>query len=340
MHMSDALLSLPVAGAFWVGTAVTLGLAARHVSKQADSSLAPRMGVLAAFVFAAQMINFTLPGTGSSGHFAGGTLLALMLGPWAAMICIASVLAIQALFFADGGLLALGANIFNMGLIPAFIVLPLVYRPLAGSEPSRQRQRLAIIASTVAACALGALAVTLQTTASGITELPFGRFAMIMVPVHIAIGLVEGLITLTVLEQVQARQSAPVLQAPWQARTLGALGVAALLVAGTLSWFASTHPDGLEFSMAALKAEPQAAEASLHSRIAAWQADHALYPDYAPREAEAPRAPETAAEAAPASEPWPAPSAGTSQAGLVGTGLVFAAAIGLGLAFRKRPMAG
>ena len=115
MHMSDALIS-PVVGG--VMLAVTAGLSAysvRKIQQESDLRKIPLMGVMGAFVFAAQMINFSIPGTGSSGHIGGGLLLAVMLGPGGGFVALASILLIQALFFADGGLLALGCNAFNLG---------------------------------------------------------------------------------------------------------------------------------------------------------------------------------------------------------------------------------
>jgi cobalt/nickel transport system permease protein len=249
MHMSDALLSLPVAGAFWAVSAATLAFSARQLERDKDPARAPRMGVLAAFVFAAQMINFALPGTGSSGHFAGGTLLALLLGPWAAFMALASVLVVQSLFFADGGLLALGANMFNMGFIACFVAVPLVYRPLAAGQPTPARKRVAVMAAAMAASALGALSVTFQTSASGLTQLPFKHFALIMVPLHLAIGIVEGFISILVIEQLGTWKGEARVRSSWGGKTIAALGLTALLVAGVLSVYASTLPDGLEHSI-------------------------------------------------------------------------------------------
>ena len=112
---------------------------ARKMRRGLDERRVPLMGVLGAFVFAAQMINFTIPGTGSSGHLGGGLLLAILLGSPAAFITIASILTVQALFFADGGLLALGCNIVNMGLFPCFVVYPRLYRPMVGKKPTSGR---------------------------------------------------------------------------------------------------------------------------------------------------------------------------------------------------------
>ena len=100
------------------------------------------MGVAGAFVFAAQMLNFAIPGTGSSGHLGGALLLAILLGPEAAFLVMASILAVQALFFADGGLLALGCNIFNLGFFPAFVAYPLVYRRIVGDGPDLRAGRV------------------------------------------------------------------------------------------------------------------------------------------------------------------------------------------------------
>ena len=114
MHMADALLSPAVGGGMWAATGATLAYCARKVTRESDDRKVPLMGVLGSFIFAAQMINFTIPGTGSSGHLGGGMILTVLLGPYAAFLVTASVLTVQALFFADGGVLALCCNIFNV----------------------------------------------------------------------------------------------------------------------------------------------------------------------------------------------------------------------------------
>lgn len=302
MHMSDALLSLPVAGAFWAVSGATLALSARRLDKDPDPARAPRMGVLAAFIFAAQLINFALPGTGSSGHFAGGTLLALLLGPWAAFLAMASVLCIQALFFADGGLLALGANLFNMGFIACFIAVPMVHAPLSLGRPSPARKRIAIMAASITACTLGAVSVCFQTSASGISQLPFKHFALIMVPLHLLIGMVEGFISILVLEQLGAWKGEAKVQVGWGGKTLPALGLCTVLVAGVLSGYASTLPDGLEHSVQKVQTAPLAARTTAMPLL-------------------------------------PEPRPGNTRSGLIGAGLVFAAALGTGWAFRTRAQA-
>ena len=121
------------------------------------------MGVLGAFIFAAQMINFTIPATGSSGHLAGGMILAILLGPYAAFLTIASVITVQALFFADGGLLALGCNIINMGGFACFIAYPLIYKKIAGARPTKGRILLGALVASILALQMGAFGVVLET---------------------------------------------------------------------------------------------------------------------------------------------------------------------------------
>ena len=142
MHMADALISPAVGGTMWAASAATIAYCSKKVKEDLDERKVPLMGVLGAFVFAAQMINFTIPATGSSGHLGGGMLLAILLGPYAAFLVIASVLVVQALFFADGGLLALGCNIFNLGFFPAFIAYPLIYKKIVKGEITQGRLAL------------------------------------------------------------------------------------------------------------------------------------------------------------------------------------------------------
>ena len=134
MHMADALISPAVGISMLAVSAGVLGSSMRRVRQKFDEKQIPLMGVMGAFVFAAQMINFSIPGTGSSGHIGGAVLLAAVLGPYAAFMVLSCVLIIQALFFADGGILALGCNIFNIAFFGCFITYPLIYRPLAGQK--------------------------------------------------------------------------------------------------------------------------------------------------------------------------------------------------------------
>ena len=203
MHMSDALLSPAVGGAMYAVSAVSIAYAVQKVKKDdlGEKNL-PMMAVAGAFTFAAQMINFTIPGTGSSGHIGGGILLAGLLGGTPAVVTLTAVLLIQCLFFADGGLLALGANIFNMGVIPCLFVCPLIFRPILRKGVTHKRIMIASVVSCVVGLQLGAFCVVLQTLTSGVTELPFHTFVLLMQPIHLAIGFVEGIITAGILNFV------------------------------------------------------------------------------------------------------------------------------------------
>ncbi|OPZ59797.1 MAG: Fused nickel transport protein NikMN [Deltaproteobacteria bacterium ADurb.Bin510] len=308
MHMADALISPAVGATMWAVSAGMIVYAARKVKTELDESRVPLMAVMAAFVFAAQMINFTIPATGSSGHLGGALLLAILLGPNAGFLALASVLTVQALFFADGGLLALGCNIFNMGFWGCYVAYPLIYR-------------------------LGPFSVVLQTLASGITELPFGTFVALMQPIHLAIGLVEGLVTAAVVIFVwQARPElftaeAKAADVSVKPLVIG-LAVAAALTAGVFSWFASANPDGLEWSMFKTSGSEELAGPAdgAHAKLAAVQEKSAFMPDYGFRQSESAPAEEESAA-------WPSVDAGTSVAGLVGGAIVLllAGLIGFGL---------
>jgi cobalt/nickel transport system permease protein len=289
MHMADALLSPAVGGTMWAATAGTIAWCSAKVRRELDERKVPLMGVLGAFVFAAQMINFTIPATGSSGHIGGGLLLAILLGPHAAFLTLASVLFIQALFFADGGLLALGCNIFNLGFYPAFIAYPLFYRKLAGQQPKQARLLLATIIAAAAGLQLAAFSVVLQTTASGITALPFKAFLLLMQPIHLAIGIIEGLATAAVIAFVYRAHPElgegtlmqnPLGKLPLRGMLIG-FGLSALLLGGVVSWFASAHPDGLEWAIARVAGSSELpVEHQLHDTLAGWQEKLAIFPGY------------------------------------------------------------
>jgi cobalt/nickel transport system permease protein len=305
MHMADALLSPAVGATFWLVSGTAMAWCAHSLKTSGRDDLVPLMGVLGAFVFAAQMINVTIPGTGSSGHLGGGLLLSILLGPQAAFLVLASVLTVQALFFADGGLLALGATLFNMGVVSCLVIYPLIYRPLmrhAGALPSKRRISWAALLSSVIGLQLGALGVVLQTHWSGISSLPVGTFMWLMQPIHLAIGVGEGLATAALI--VFVRQARPDLLAagPRAARSafspmVFGVGGLALLTAGVLSWFASSKPDGLEWSIAqTMGVTAAAAEVST----------------------------------------WPVVDAGTSLAGVVGGAVTLALVLLVGYWLRRR----
>jgi cobalt/nickel transport system permease protein len=339
MHMADPLLSPAVGATFWAGTIGAIGYASNRLKKHLDDRKIPLMGVLGAFIFASQMINFTIPGTGSSGHLGGGMILTILLGPHAAFLVMASVLTVQALFFADGGLLALGCNIWNLGIYPCYVAWPLIYKPLAGDGRSAGRILIASMASAVVGLQMGAFSVVLQTLLSGKTELPFATFLLMMQPIHLAIGVVEGFVTAGVINYVRSARP-EILDHSTASVPLGAgislrnvlIGFAALAVVagGALSWFASVHPDGLEWSIAKVtgKGELPGHGHGVAASLKGLQERTAFLPGYGfkPPADEPKKKEETPA--------WPAVDAGTSVSGLVGGVLVLAMAFGIGWAIR------
>lgn len=343
MHMADALISPAVGGVMWAATAGLTVYSAHKLHQESDERKTPLMGVLGAFIFAAQMINFSIPATGSSGHIGGGMILAILLGPYAAFLTIASVVSVQALFFADGGLLALGANIFNMGFFPCFIAYPLIYRKIAGVGSSQGRIAGASITSVAAGLELGAFCVVLETVVSGISELPFTAFVTLMLPIHLAIGIVEGIITATVVGFVwKARPE--ILELAAEGRPLGqlqvrkvltGLAVAAALTGGLFSWFASSSPDGLEWSMARTSGQEEfeAPADGVHAALESVQGATSFLPDYDFKSAG-----EEDAEPAGIEAPVSVLAPGTTVAGLVGAALTLAivAAMGALLGMRRR----
>ncbi|MBI5557232.1 MAG: energy-coupling factor ABC transporter permease [Deltaproteobacteria bacterium] len=344
MHMADALLSPAVGTAMWGAAAATIAYSSMKVKKELDDRRIPLMGVLGAFIFAAQMINFTIPATGSSGHLGGGLLLTILLGPHAAFLTIASVLVVQSLFFADGGVLALGCNMFNLGFFPAFIAYPLIYRKIAGAQATQRRMTGGAIVAAVAGLQLGAFGVVLETVASGISSLPFATFVGLMQPIHLAIGIVEGLVTATVVAFVYkarpeivagAMASQPVGTAPLR-RILFSFLAAALLTGGVVSWFASENPDGLEWAIARVTGaeEVAAGESPLHHGLADLQEKVAFLPDYSFRQGVATDHGATVSAGETGQDK--ASRLGTSVAGGVGALLSLAIAFCLGFVLKRR----
>jgi len=267
MHMADALLAPAVAATMYVASGTAAGVSIRNLKKDDEPSKLPTMAVTAAVVFAGQMINYTIPGTGSSGHMCGGMMLSALLGSFGGFLSMIVILAIQCLLFADGGLMALGANIWNMAFYGCFVGYYLIWRPIMrskwfGDDRSAARKRiiLASILGCVITLQLGAFSVVLETSLSGITELPFGAFMALMQPIHLAIGLVEGLVTAAVLCFVfdsrpeMLRDVNEINGGAFEPKrslkaTVGILAIVALVVGGGLSLFASGNPDGLEWAL-------------------------------------------------------------------------------------------
>lgn len=283
MHMSDALVSAPVALSADAVAATLLVVSIAKISRQKQLSI-PLMGVLGAFVFAAQMINFAIPATGSSGHVIGGILLSSMLGAWGGFFTLTSVIVLQCLLFADGGLLALGCNAINMAAFSCLVAYPLVFKPLFRADSPFKRVMTASVLASVTAFTLGAVAVTLETTLSGISALPLGRMLLFMLPIHLIIGICEGVATAFVILFTRSRDPELFMhdqEQPSRHRTIEAFAVAALVIAASFTLLASSAPDGLEWSVErTLQGELTSPSTPLHYSAEQIVEQTALIPDY------------------------------------------------------------
>lgn len=318
MHMADALVSPAVAGTMYLCSAAAAGYSIKKVRLENDAKKIPVMGVMGAFVFTAQMINFTIPGTGSSGHLCGGMMLSALLGPYAGFLTMIGVLLIQCLLFADGGILALGCNVWNMAFYGCFLGALLIWKNMMKGGVSRKKITAASVLGCMATLQLGAFSVVLQTLASGITELPFTAFVSFMQPVHLAIGLVEGLITAAVLCFVYEARPELLWGVSGTERKEGRftlkktviiLAVMTVFVGGGLSLAASSFPDGLEWSIEKVTGETELeAGTGAYDTAAAIQEKTSILPDYAFKNSDA--------------------AAGTSFSGVAGALAVAAVCVG------------
>ncbi len=242
LHIPDGFLHVLVSLVCWAITLVVLGLAVNNTRRDFDERLVPLAGVMAAFIFAAQMLNFPVAG-GTSGHFIGAALAFIVLGPWLGLLAMTAVIAVQGLIFQDGGLLVMGANILVMGIVPGFLAWT-VYR-LGQGRSANTRTVLAGVAAWLSVV-VAALVVALLLAFSGTSAL--GVVLPAMLGVHVLIGLGEALITVAALGFI--RRARPGLLEEGREAGRGGWVVAGLAVALLLvlfAPFASGHPDGLEW---------------------------------------------------------------------------------------------
>ncbi|MFE7619282.1 energy-coupling factor ABC transporter permease [Streptomyces sp. NPDC057496] len=275
MHVPDGFINAPVSAVTGVVAAGAVAVGLRGARRELDERTAPLAGLVAAFVFAVQMLNFPVA-AGTSGHLLGGALAAILVGPYTGMLCIAVVLLMQGVLFADGGLTALGVNVLVMGVVTVVVAYAL-FRGLLGLLPRTRRS--VTVASFVAALVsvpAAAAAFTLIYWIGGTTDIAIGKVFTAMVGVHTLIGIGEAVITaLTVGAVIAVRpdlvHGARGLTAPLKLRVDGELVdapaarpaaapaatrshrglwatglVTALVLAGFVSFYASSNPDGLE----------------------------------------------------------------------------------------------
>ncbi|MDX1414172.1 MAG: energy-coupling factor ABC transporter permease [Candidatus Promineifilaceae bacterium] len=242
LHIPDGFLSFAVAFIAWMIILGFLIVALRKGQQALDDRLIPLAGIMGAFIFAAQMINFPVAG-GTSGHFIGAALAFIVLGPWLGLLTMTAVIALQALLFQDGGLLVMGANILIMGVIPGFIGYQ-VYRMGSRRSP-RVRLALGGIAAWLAIMG-AALATTLLLALSGTTTLALTLSAML--GVHTIIGIGEALITVAALALIgRSRPTLLEAGADHGGKTWLVTGLIITLLLVMIAPFASGHPDGLEW---------------------------------------------------------------------------------------------
>ncbi len=321
MHIADSMVSPAVGIVMYVASGIATAYSIKKLREDDDlKKKISTMGVMGAFVFATQMVNFTIPGTGSSGHLCGGVLLSSILGPYAGFLSMIGVLLIQCLFFADGGLLALGANVWNMAFYGCFIG-SLIWKFIMRNGMSKRKIAISSILGSILTLQMGAFSVTIETLLSGITELPFEAFLVVMQPIHLAIGFVEGLITLSVLCFVY--EARPELlwnkkeKIKKEARlsykkTITILACLLIIIGGGISLLASSNPDGLEWSIERItgNTELETRENNIYEKSEKIQETTSFLPDYTFKDTEIP--------------------IGTSISGIIGCGITIAFLMVLG----------
>ncbi|MFJ2772082.1 energy-coupling factor ABC transporter permease [Streptomyces sp. NPDC087300] len=273
MHVPDGFINAPVSAAAGVVAAGAVAVSLKGARRELDEKTAPLAGLVAAFIFAVQMLNFPVA-AGTSGHLLGGALAAILVGPYTGVLCVSVVLLMQGVLFADGGLTALGVNISDMAIVTT-VVAYLVFRGLVKVLPKKRRSiTVASFAAALLSVPAAAVAFTFIYALGGTTDVSLGRVATAMVGVHVLIGIGEAAITaLTVGAVVAVRPDlvygARGLTAPLKLRVGGELVdapaaepapaaarstrkvwiagiVTSLVLAGFVSFYASANPDGLE----------------------------------------------------------------------------------------------
>ncbi|MHB9861133.1 energy-coupling factor ABC transporter permease [Streptomyces sp. YIM S03343] len=272
MHVPDGFIDAPTSAVTGVIAAGAIAVSLRGARRELDERTAPLAGLVAAFIFAVQMLNFPVA-AGTSGHLLGGALAAILVGPYTGVLCVSVVLLMQGILFADGGLTALGVNITDMAIVTT-VAAYAVFRLLVRALPrSRRTVTVAAFLAALVSVPAAALVFTLIYSVGGTTNVPIGKVATAMIGVHVLIGLGEAVITsLTVGaviavrpdlvhgarglgrtlklrvngELVDAPAAHPVPVARASRRTVWITGaVVSLLLAGFVSFYASASPDGL-----------------------------------------------------------------------------------------------
>jgi len=338
MHMQNELLSVPAAGATLTIAAGALAFITRRAKKVINADKLALMGILGAFVFAAQMVNFRLPAMpGTSGHLIGSVLLAVVLGPTLGAIVITSVIIIQCLIFQDGGLLALGCNIINMGLIPCYVGY-YIFKTVKGQSWQSVRTYIAVITACIVSLEIGASLVPVQAALSGVLLVPMSTFLITMLGVHAIVGIIEGVVTAGVLGyllRIRPDIVSDKLEGKYvlsKRAVIASLLIVTVITSMGFSLLASGMPDGLEWSYAERpdQSEFEPIIANKNSTIAQVDTFHERYsimPDYTKRSSELGK---TLSDETEAAASW------TSLAGMAGAFITMAFVWVLAQIIRKR----
>ncbi|MFF4449417.1 energy-coupling factor ABC transporter permease [Streptomyces sp. NPDC001502] len=275
MHVPDGFINAPVSVAAGVVAAAAVAVSLRGARRELDERTAPLAGLVAAFIFAVQMLNFPVA-AGTSGHLLGGALAAILVGPYTGVLCVSVVLLMQGILFADGGLTALGVNVTVMGVVTV-VVAYAIFRGLLGIlPPTRRSVTVAAFTGALLSVPAAAAAFTAVYAIGGTTDVPIGKVITAMVGVHVLIGIGEAAITAATVGAViavrpdlvhgarglasplklrvdgalvdaPAPAAAPVAAGAGSTKKVWATGlVTALVLAGFVSFYASANPDGLE----------------------------------------------------------------------------------------------
>ncbi|MFD7885523.1 energy-coupling factor ABC transporter permease [Streptomyces bauhiniae] len=274
MHVPDGFIDAPTSAVTGVVAAGALAVSLRGARRELDERTAPLAGLVAAFIFAVQMLNFPVA-AGTSGHLLGGALAAILVGPYTAVLCVSVVLLMQGVLFADGGLTALGVNITDMAIVTTVVAYAVFKGLLAVLPRSRRSITAASFVAALLSVPAAAVVFTLIYAIGGTTDVSIAKVATAMIGVHVLIGIGEAVITaLTVAavvavrpdlvygarglrQKLRLRVNGELVDAPDAApapaaartsrRTLWITGlVTSLVLAGFVSFYASANPDGLE----------------------------------------------------------------------------------------------
>ncbi|MFF4266546.1 energy-coupling factor ABC transporter permease [Streptomyces virginiae] len=275
MHVPDGFINAPVSVAAGVVAAVAVAVSLRGARRELDERTAPLAGLVAAFIFAVQMLNFPVA-AGTSGHLLGGALAAILVGPYTGVLCVSVVLLMQGILFADGGLTALGVNITVMGVVTVVVAHAIFRGLLRILPPTRRSVTVAAFTGALLSVPAAAAAFTLVYAVGGTTDVPIAKVITAMVGVHVLIGIGEAVITAATVGAVIAvrpdlvhgagrltsrlklRVDGALVDAPAAAAAPAPAGagstrkvwvtglVTALVLAGFVSFYASADPDGLE----------------------------------------------------------------------------------------------